>query len=465
MPVVLAPADPVAPNISAGYGATEQFDKTLPVLAGLYEANQRNNLAASQGLAQRNLQAQQATAQNRDRAYQTDVEDSARFEQQRQQAAVGAEMQSRQQAFQTAMRDRELTAADEQQYYRQQRALTGIQEAVQNGTLTQEEAGPEALRIKTGIDLYKQRKDKESADNQSALEKLHLQQAARTAKVMDLNANMSVENFSKNTVTTLDPQAEQAERDKLRPKYQALAAVIGAEEAQQAMDQEVRRNVIGSGRYEQKTFEGYDSHGQPRFSRVEHTKPNPGHDKDLFNSQLKHFETSDKTWQADQSRYDREHKAARAEANKLSAENGGWSQEKVKSETERLLADQGVKPPGPRPTMPSRPDQQQTQASNQPTGQTAQPNTAGQQAQADTDQRGESAAPPNATDFLDQKAKTLGDLNQFTVRLGVIKKQEYTEAIGRLRNLVEKYRGAKDIPDDVRAEMENLKRKVYEIPS
>jgi hypothetical protein len=385
MPVVFQQPDPFSASISAQYGATEQFDKTLPVLSSMYEQQQNRNFAAGQALTAQNAQAQAQTAHNREAAYQTDVQSADRFEAQRREQAQQLEVQARSQQFQAAMQDRQLTYADQIKQQERQNALTAIQEAVANGTLTKEEAGPYALKIRTGIDTFRMQQEKEAAENQQALAKLHLQQAATQHAITEKNANLSVENFSKNTVTTLDPQAQQAEEEKLRPKYQALAAVIGADAAQQAMAEEVRKNVIAAGRYEQKTFEGYDSHGQPKFSRVEHTKPNPGHDKDVFDSQLKHYESSDKAWQADQARYDREYKAARAEANKLSAENGGWSQSKVKDETERLLADQGVKPPGPRPTMPTRPGLQPT---NQPTGQTAPPNTPGQEAQAQNDQRG-----------------------------------------------------------------------------
>lgn len=411
MPVSFEAPQPFAPQISEQAGVTEQWNRSLPVLASLYEQNQNRNLAAAQGAANRDLAAQQATAHNRQAAYQTDVNTENEFEAQRRNYAIQSELQARQiqahqqsQMFDAAVRDRQVGHAEMMDAQRAEAGLSQLQQDVESGLISKQEAADAAYFLRTKTDRVRQRVEAQHAEEYKAQAKQRMEEAGLHASIMRKNVEVLGKSSSENAA--LDPQAELLERDKLRPKYQALASVIGADAAQQAMDKEVRDNVIRQGQY--RDLIGISSHGTPEYKDM---KPAAGHNKDLFDSQLKHAESQDKRWQADQDRYDREYKAARAEANKLSAENGGWSQEKVKSETERLLADQGITKPGPRPALPTRPD-----ATSASFGQTAPPNTPGQEAQAQNDQRGDvtqtiaekSPAPKDQNEAVAQQKTQMG---------------------------------------------------------
>jgi actin-related protein len=181
MPVVFAPPDPFSSKILSEYGATQEFDKTLPTMAGLAESQNRLRQQGAQAAIQQATQAQIATQQNRERAYETDVRTEQGYEEQRRSQQQQLEVQARSQAFQAAMQDRQLTYADEIKQRDRQNALTAINEAVTNGTLSPEEAGVRALQIRTGINEYDQQMKKQHAADFAAQAELRQNEAKTQA--------------------------------------------------------------------------------------------------------------------------------------------------------------------------------------------------------------------------------------------------------------------------------------------
>lgn len=195
---------------------------------------------------------------------QADAQRQAQQQSQERQIYAAQQSQAADQAYHAIMQERQWTYADTVKQQERQNALVAIEEAVgdgTNGTLTPEEAMPMILRIKTGLDLNKQRQEKAEAEFKQARVKQVMEQAGLENSVLASNLKRQAKSSYDNA--ELDPQAELLERDGLKPKYQALAAVIGAEAAQAAMEKEVRDNVVRKGKYRVQT--GVTAHGTAEY--------------------------------------------------------------------------------------------------------------------------------------------------------------------------------------------------------
>ena len=268
MPVVFAPAEPVGEQIAAGYGATEQFNRSLPALSNLAESIARNRQAGSNAelaaQVQTNIASGQLAGQHE---AQTAANDLHRY-MQGQQIQADRQMQERRIS---AAQDAQFTdwalrgnAVSQQEVNHMQRLQNGISEVTQqvnSGQLTKEEGADLIVQMKTGISPIKNRLDQQHAEAYAAQAKQHMDRAALENAV--LRKNLEIQGKSTTDNAQLDPQAELLERDRLKPKYQALAAVIGADAAQMQMEKEVRENVIRGGHY--KDIIGISSHGTAEY--------------------------------------------------------------------------------------------------------------------------------------------------------------------------------------------------------
>lgn len=90
-------------------------------------------------------------------------------------------------------------------------------------------------------------------------------------QVLAINLAHHKNNLDDNVI--LDSQAEMVERKKLLPKYQAMAAVVGEAAAMQAMNQEVKDNVIMQGKAHKLVLKGLKPDGSMDFQKVESIVP------------------------------------------------------------------------------------------------------------------------------------------------------------------------------------------------
>lgn len=362
MPVTFAPPDPFSSSISAGYGATEQFDKTLPTLAGLYSQNQNRQQQVSQFAQQQASQAQAQTARNRESAYQTDVQSSDQFELQRRLFAQQQQVQAQSQAFQWATQDRQLTHADQLHYEQQNAGVSEVMKMVQSGQLTEDEAGPLILKLKSGIDLYQQRLQKSHAQDFQAQADLRSQQTANLAKD---NAHM-----------------EKFEADRIEAGYGTLSF----------HDQNGRMHVLLKN---PKTQEWYNP-------LLEHNKM--GSDQEIKQQELeqKRYDNLQQRYDSAFAKREAEVRKIHEQRRKLGTGKSGYEADEpdgdqIDIEVRNDLIRRGIHPP----SSPASRSAQGTGPSDQATGQTAPPNTSGQDAQVDADQRGTQDQPsknPATTD-------------------------------------------------------------------
>lgn len=280
MPVTFAPADPFSAAIASQYGQTEQFDKTLPTLANLSIQNARLQQEGAQHAMDLSQRTSAQSAENftrggiaRDENQLRDVQQVRQIqnERQMQQQRIQASHDSQQadQAYHAAMQDRQWSYADQIKDQEMHNALTAINEAVENGTLTPEEAGETALKLRTKVDVNKMRQEKAQAEYQQAHAKQVLEQTGLQTAVLKKNLEMQARDVTENAI--LDPRAKLLAERQLRPQAQAMAAVMGEAAATDWLNKAVREKVVESGNYTTPT--GISSHGT---LEIDHTKGKPG---------------------------------------------------------------------------------------------------------------------------------------------------------------------------------------------
>lgn len=217
MPIRYEPPQPLAPGLSAAYGAAEVASRNLPAIASLY-AN-RNRLEAEAGqfqaqLAQRAALSDQATNQ---RAAEFGAEVSGRgreFAQQlterRAEYAASREpgprdyflaqaeqaQQARRAELQNWLSQQEVGQAEQVRLQRMQNSLA---EVMASPTLQPHEKEALALQIRTGIDPVKQRLERQQGERQIALTDQAVQQGERIKKQELRQAELDAKTFDQRT--------------------------------------------------------------------------------------------------------------------------------------------------------------------------------------------------------------------------------------------------------------------------
>lgn len=168
MAISFQPAAPVAPEINARFGAADQYNRSLPVLASLYEAAGRNFTQASAGTAQNITQGNIASAENQTRrtlqGFQIDADEGQqRREIQAREAAQMRQIQAQQiqqrneENFQMARMDIAITQKEQQENVARVNGLAEIERQLSDKTLTPEQAADARYELTTGINLFQRR--------------------------------------------------------------------------------------------------------------------------------------------------------------------------------------------------------------------------------------------------------------------------------------------------------------------
>jgi hypothetical protein len=221
MPVVFAQPEPMAPDIQEQGGRADVMTKDFPTIAGMYEAANRNALAASTAtaqnathasIAQAQIAAQGGEAAEQLRQRQHEFAASQRPSERDQYLASVQAASSQQHAqLQSWLQGQELSQAESMRLQRMQNALGDIQA---DPNLDDESKTNLMTQLKTGIDPLRQRVENSKAkmQEQQAQQVLHANAQQTSMENMDA-ASRSAE-FQKRVVSLPDPQTGE-----MRPFY------------------------------------------------------------------------------------------------------------------------------------------------------------------------------------------------------------------------------------------------------
>jgi hypothetical protein len=163
MPIVFQQPEPFSQQISAGAGAAQQFNTTLPTISSLYAAAGHNRAAANAAAFQ---QAAAAQAQNASQNFQGEQFAGQQAAQmQMQQAAIGAQygLQQQHAENQAWVSQQQLSQGENLRLQRMQNAVGDIQNAMNNKTMTQEDGNNAIVQLRTGIDPLRQRQERQQS--------------------------------------------------------------------------------------------------------------------------------------------------------------------------------------------------------------------------------------------------------------------------------------------------------------
>lgn len=170
MPVSFEQPQPFSQPIATGFGETQQFNQTLPTLAGMYEAQARRSAAAGQAYADNAQRASAASAENQTRAQLAqnemgahDVMQARQFQQERALQAERIQSHERSQMFDWAVHSDQVGQQEMMRMQRQQAGLAQLQQDVEEGYITKEDAADAAYQLRTGVDRVRQRVESQHA--------------------------------------------------------------------------------------------------------------------------------------------------------------------------------------------------------------------------------------------------------------------------------------------------------------
>ena len=182
------PAAPVAPGIQSDYGATEQWNKTFPALAGLYEAAGRNANQAAGETARNQTQTNISSGELDTRQRMQYVQDRAAQDQQERQFQQQSDLQNQAAFNEAALSGIKVSQVEQAHMQRQQNAVNSILQMTNDGTLdmTDPEVAQQVkdaiFEAKTGINQTQRRLQAQQADDQAAQAQLRRTQAANIEK-------------------------------------------------------------------------------------------------------------------------------------------------------------------------------------------------------------------------------------------------------------------------------------------
>lgn len=164
MPIVFAQPEPLAPSISQGAGAADQWSRDFPTLERQQTSIADNYIQAARIAAQHSGQVYQAAAAGQQQQAAMQAQANAQGSQQMHQSQMLAQQQSGQAGLQQQHADLQQqlasTALSQGESLRLQRlrsALGSVKEQVDTGNLTADEGNAMSLQIQTGINPLQQR--------------------------------------------------------------------------------------------------------------------------------------------------------------------------------------------------------------------------------------------------------------------------------------------------------------------
>lgn len=223
MPIRFEQPSPMAPQTSIEGGRAQVATHDFPSIVSMYDAANRNQLAAATASAQLQQQGSahsaQIMAQSAERgaalAQQQQQFESSREVSPRDQYLAGVQRQSVQEHAQAQawVHQQALSQQEEIHLQRLMGAVGTINEARAKGELSDEEADAAILRVKSPVDIYHQRQEAARAKQEQAM----------TAKVMHANAQaVQMENMDQGerakyvqsrAFSRTDPETGEVERD------------------------------------------------------------------------------------------------------------------------------------------------------------------------------------------------------------------------------------------------------------
>jgi hypothetical protein len=193
MPIEFDQPGPLNAGISAGYGATEQFNQTLPTLMSGAERAAALMLQAraqgNAGLAQKAALDAQANAQQ-----QAQVQDSSLGVAQLNAQTANA---MNQQQLQATMFQQDLTQPEILRMNRLNQALATVNTQVQSGIITPDEGRMMTTQIQTGLDPYKQRLEAQQLRQEQMQTQQMMHAAAQQESIEGLNNQFAAGNIDK----------------------------------------------------------------------------------------------------------------------------------------------------------------------------------------------------------------------------------------------------------------------------
>lgn len=181
MPIVFAPAEPIRPDISTGYGASQQWTQDAPMLQrqqqGIAEAYLQS-AAMQQRAAQASQQMQLQAHEHMAGLDQQQANQQAHFTLAQQQMGHQSDMQSQHANLQDQLAANQLTRSETMRLERMRNAQADI---MANPDLSDEDKHNAVMLLRTGIDSYTQRQHRA----QQAGTELHNQQMQRQTAQFD----------------------------------------------------------------------------------------------------------------------------------------------------------------------------------------------------------------------------------------------------------------------------------------
>ena len=182
------PAAPVAPGIQSDYGATEQWNKTFPALAGLYEAAGRNANQAAGETARNQTQTNISSGELDARQRMQYVQDRAAQDQQERQFQQQSDLQNQAAFNEAALSGIKVSQVEQAHMQRQQNAVNSILQMTNDGTLdmsdpeVRQQVNDAIFEAKTGINQTQRRMQQQQAADMAAQGKLRDAETARITK-------------------------------------------------------------------------------------------------------------------------------------------------------------------------------------------------------------------------------------------------------------------------------------------
>lgn len=203
---------PVDTKISEDYGAAQQYNATLPTLAGMQEAAARLSLQAAQSAAA-NRQAGAAGSERtrefdlsqRQQAdeFQTGQDTQANLAQLHGQNQMAAQAQAAQ--LQSWANQQDITQKENLRIQQLQNGIAATNDAVANGTLTPEQGNQAILDMKTPLEMLKAKQTATQTRLEEAQSKKIQQENAKSTTMMQQDATYRAKSAQDRTSTVLNP--------------------------------------------------------------------------------------------------------------------------------------------------------------------------------------------------------------------------------------------------------------------
>lgn len=243
MPIEFKAADPLDVNAASGYGAAQQFSHDLPAIAGLYESAGRNRSQSEQAALDRQAHAQQAIAGLSQRTNEFNAAQDHATQRDLFESTHAIEMQQQKAQLTDWLNGRELS---QKEALRLQSMENGVADVLQNPDLSGEEKQNLVMKLRTGIDVYRQRQERAMAAQEEAHAKAYVDQAKRQTQIANANAALSSQTLEQRVNTVFDAGELQRIRDKMGPG---------------ATDEQVKAEALRQGAYSQVLHNGVDQYG------------------------------------------------------------------------------------------------------------------------------------------------------------------------------------------------------------